>query len=173
MDAGGWQAMKHARALLEMARVISFNYTPPILKGLVREGTAEYRAGLKIRSRNDIETLCSCRESREWGKICPHSLALGLAYLQPRESVVIKSTAPASITPQGPRLIVDEDQPAITAFFILPPTFVSGWDRGQIMEQNVHLFLCGPANIGKDARVQPGRLVRDGNAKPGTVLPMS
>ncbi|HXO96622.1 MAG TPA: hypothetical protein VN857_08565, partial [Chthoniobacterales bacterium] len=77
MDAGGWQAMKHARALLEMGRVISFNYTPPILKGLVREGTTEYRAGLKIRSRSDIENLCSCRESREWGKICPHSLALG------------------------------------------------------------------------------------------------
>src|SRR5258708_37131314 len=133
MYTGGWKAMKHAQALLDMALVISFNYTPPILKGLVREGTTEYRAGLKIRSRNDIENLCSCRESREWGKICPHSLALGLAYLQPRESVVIKSTAPASITPQGPRLIVDEDQPAITAVFILPPTFVSGWDRGQIM----------------------------------------
>ena len=133
MDAGGWQAMKHARALLEMGRVISFNYTPPILKGLVREGTTEYRAGLKIRSKSDIENLCSCRESREWGKICPHSLALGLAFLQPRESVVIKSTAPASITPKGPRLIVDEDQPVVAAFFILPPTFVSGWDRGQIM----------------------------------------
>ena len=54
MDTGGWQAMKHARALLEMGRVISFNYTPPILKGLVREGETEYRAGLKIRTRSDI-----------------------------------------------------------------------------------------------------------------------
>jgi len=34
--------MKHARALLEMGRgVISFKYTPPIIKGLVREGTKE------------------------------------------------------------------------------------------------------------------------------------
>jgi len=55
MDAGGWQAMKHARALVEMGRVVSFNYTPPVLKGLVREGTIEYRAGLKIRTGTDIE----------------------------------------------------------------------------------------------------------------------
>jgi superfamily II DNA or RNA helicase len=133
MDTGGWQAMRHARALLEMGRVVSFNYTPPILKGLVREGTTEYRAGLKIRSRNDVENLCSCRESREWGKICPHSLALGLAFLRPREPVATKPTAPAAITPKGPRLTVDGEHPVITAFFILPPTFVSGWDRDQIM----------------------------------------
>jgi superfamily II DNA or RNA helicase len=133
MDVGGWQAMKHARALLEMGRVVSFNYTPPILRGLVREGTTEYRAGLKIRNRSDVENLCSCRESREWGKICPHSLALGLAFLQPRESAPIKPTAPALITPKGPRLTVDRDHPVIIASFIIPPTFVSGWDRNQIM----------------------------------------
>jgi superfamily II DNA or RNA helicase len=133
MDAGGWQAIKHARALVEMGRVISFNYTPPILKGLVREGTIEYRAGLKIRSRTDIENLCSCRESREWGKICPHSLALGVAFLRPRESAVIKPAEPAPVVPRGPRLIIDSAHPQITVFFILPPTFVSGCDRNQIM----------------------------------------
>ena len=133
MDAGGWQAMNHARALLEMGRVVSFNYTPPVLRGLVREATTEYRAGLKIRSRNDIENLCSCRESREWGKICPHSLALGLALLQRREFTASKSAAPVAIVPKGPHLIVDQDHPVLTAFFILPPTFVSGWDRGQIV----------------------------------------
>jgi superfamily II DNA or RNA helicase len=133
MDTGGWQAMKHARALLEMGRVVSFNYTPPILKGLVREGTTEYRAGLKIRSRSDVENLCSCRESREWGKICPHSLALGLAVLRRRESAAIKPTAPAAITPKGPRLTIEGDHPVITAFFIIPPTFVTGWNRDQIM----------------------------------------
>jgi superfamily II DNA or RNA helicase len=133
MDTGGWQAMKHARALLEMGRVVSFNYTPPILKGLVREGTTEYRAGLKIRSRSDVENLCSCRESREWGKICPHSLALGLAFLRPRQPATIKPRASTETTPKGPHLTVDSGHPSITAFFIIPPTFVSGWDRDQIM----------------------------------------
>jgi superfamily II DNA or RNA helicase len=133
MDAGGWQAMKHARALVEMGRVISFNYTPPILKGLVREGATEYRAGLKIRSRTDIENLCSCRESREWGKICPHSLALGLAFVHSRESFATEPITPAPIPPKGPRLTSGGDHPVITAFFIIPPTFVTGWDRNQLM----------------------------------------
>ncbi len=133
MDTGGWQAMKHARALLEMDRVISFNYTPPILKGLVREGATEYRAGLKIRTRSDIENLCSCRESREWGKICPHSLALGLAFLQRRESATIVPTGPTPIIPKGPLLTIDGNHPSITVFFVIPPTFLSGWDRNQVM----------------------------------------
>jgi len=132
MDTGGWQAMKHARALLEMGRVISFNYTPPILKGLVREGPTEYRAGLKIRTRSDVENLCSCRESREWGKICPHSLALGFAFLQLRESAAIVPTRPIPITPKA-LLTVDDNHPTITVFFVLPPSFLSGWDRDQVM----------------------------------------
>jgi superfamily II DNA or RNA helicase len=133
MDAGGWQAMKHARALVEMGRVISFNYTPPVLKGLVREGTTEYRAGLKIRTRTDVENLCSCRESRDWGKICPHSLAIGLAFLRPRESALSKPIGSPPVTPQGPRLALEGDYQAITAFFVIPPTFVSAWGRNQIM----------------------------------------
>jgi hypothetical protein len=83
MDTGGWQALKHAKALVEMGRVVSFHYSPPILRGLVREGETEYRAGLKIRGYTDVENLCSCRDSREWGTICAHSLALGLASIRP------------------------------------------------------------------------------------------
>src|ERR1700757_3288521 len=88
MDTGGWQALKHAKALVQMGRVVSYNYTPPVLRGLVRDGETEYRAGLKIRSYTDVENLCSCRQSRQWGKICAHSLAVGLA--------LIKSKMPAT-----------------------------------------------------------------------------
>src|ERR1700719_78005 len=83
LDTGGWPALKHAKALVQMGRVVSFNYSPPILRGLVREGETEYRAGLKIRGYTDVENLCSCRDSREWGTICAHSLALGLASIRP------------------------------------------------------------------------------------------
>ena len=72
IDTGGWQALKHAKALVQMGRVVSFNYTPPILRGLVREGETEYRAGLKIQSYTDVENLCSCRDSRAVGdNLCP------------------------------------------------------------------------------------------------------
>ena len=81
MDAGGWQAVKLARAFVDSGRVVSAAYQPPILKGLVRTGEQEFRAGLKINSPSDVENLCTCRESRQWGAICAHSLAVGYALL--------------------------------------------------------------------------------------------
>lgn len=48
MDAGGWQAVKLARALVEAGRVVSAAYHPPVLNGIVREGELELRAGLKL-----------------------------------------------------------------------------------------------------------------------------
>src|SRR5438874_1538141 len=78
LEAGGWQAMKQARALRGMGRVVSASYSPPMLKGLVREGDKEFRAGLKIAGASDIENICTCQQSRGWGTICAHSLAVGL-----------------------------------------------------------------------------------------------
>jgi hypothetical protein len=132
MDTGGWQTMKHARALVEMGRVVSAAYNPPLLRGLVREGTTEYRAGLKIRTKSDVENLCSCRDSREWGTICAHSLAVGLSFIRP------KPVAAAAPPPPAPRelkpiLKLDDADPRIIAYFILPPTFLNGWDRNQVM----------------------------------------
>ena len=83
-DAGGWKALKHARTLCDAGAVTSANYTQPLLKGVVREGGTEYRAGLKITSRTDIENLCTCRVSRGSGMVCAHSLAVGLAALRPK-----------------------------------------------------------------------------------------
>ena len=79
LEAGGWQAVKHARALVDMGRVSGASYAPPLLKGMVREGDTEFRAGLKIVTKTNIENICTCRQSREWGTICAHSLAVGLA----------------------------------------------------------------------------------------------
>ena len=89
MDTGGWQAMRHAKALVQMGRVVSFAYSPPVLRGLVREGETEYRAGLKIRGYTDVENLCSCRESREWGAICAGHLKIA-GYLDAVEGTRIR-----------------------------------------------------------------------------------
>ncbi|HMJ06357.1 MAG TPA: SNF2-related protein, partial [Chthoniobacterales bacterium] len=77
------------------------------------------------------------RESREWGKICAHALAVGLTYI---ESLVAKrevSTAPVTQdkAPAGPRFVEIGMESAIpVAFhFILPPNFASAWAKGQIM----------------------------------------
>src|SRR5437868_6722585 len=82
--AGGWQAMKAGRELFNAGRVLSANYEPPLLAGQVRDGQKTYRAGLRIRTPTDVENICTCRESREWGKVCAHLLAVGLAWLAPQ-----------------------------------------------------------------------------------------
>ena len=83
---GGWEAVKIARHLLAEGKVLSSNYTPPILKGVVQEGTTTYRSGLVLKSGIDLENLCSCRASRDWGTICAHSVAVGLHHLKPLEA---------------------------------------------------------------------------------------
>ncbi len=131
-DAGGWQVMKQARSLHEMRRIAAAAYEPPILQGRVREGETEYRAGLRILSKSNIENLCSCRVSRQLGAICAHSLAVGLEVLQPQ---------PPTSPPAGVVSVKNGDAPAarpiftdlengtpIELFVVLAPNFISGWD---------------------------------------------
>jgi superfamily II DNA or RNA helicase len=151
MDTGGWPAVKHAKALVQMGRVVSFNYTPPILRGLVREGETEYRAGLKIKSYTDVENLCSCRDSREWGTICAHSLALGLASIRPPPEPVKPAnptvTVRLPVLIAEPELTLDEadsgpgarvaerpaDRQCIELHLVLPPNLEASWEKDQIV----------------------------------------
>ncbi|MBN8249130.1 MAG: hypothetical protein J0L84_17010, partial [Verrucomicrobia bacterium] len=89
----GWEAVQHARALLASGRVLSSNWTPPVLKGVVQGGETTYRSGLVIRGSADIDNLCTCRASREDGILCPHSVAVGLHHL--------KGTTAAPAGPSG------------------------------------------------------------------------
>ena len=151
MDTGGWQAMRHAKALVQMGRVVSVAYLPPVLHGLVREAETEYRAGLKIRGYTDVENLCSCRASREWGAICAHSLAVGLALIQPKPVATKPALAP--VAPRLPVLIADgetgsavqgsgaddalphqsPDSHRIELHIILAPNLEAGWDKNQML----------------------------------------
>jgi hypothetical protein len=79
--AAGWEAVKNARSLLAAGKVISSNWSPPLLKGVVAEGASSYRAGLVIKGPVDIDNLCPCRASREGGVICAHSVAVGLHHV--------------------------------------------------------------------------------------------
>src|SRR5512142_2403358 len=119
--------MKPARELLKSGRVSEAKYEPPLLTGYVREGAKNYRSGLRIKSAIDVENLCSCWESRSAGKICAHSVAVGLGYLHPAAAVVtppIEATAPD--VPVGPQFVAGETPGATptTLHVILPPNFV-------------------------------------------------
>jgi SNF2 family DNA or RNA helicase len=92
-DAGGWQALKQARAIHELGRVLEVTYEPPLLQGRVREGETELRSGLRILSPSNVENLCTCRTSRRDGMICAHSLAVGLALIKPRPAAATPASA--------------------------------------------------------------------------------
>src|SRR4029079_1369959 len=82
----GWEVIKKARFLLEQGAVLSSNWTPPLLKGVVQEGSLSYRAGLVIKDTINLENICRCRPSQDWGTICAHSVAVGLHHLNRTQS---------------------------------------------------------------------------------------
>ncbi len=142
----GWEAIKTARALVAGGKVLSSNWTPPLLKGVVAEGSTSYRAGLVIKDTVNVDNLCSCRASRESGMICAHSVAVGLHHLR-RE----KQSPPGLATPApgragparaqgepqaGPRLrraASGETGERVEISVILPPTLAASIERGKVM----------------------------------------
>jgi superfamily II DNA or RNA helicase len=135
-DAAGWQVMKQARVLHEMGRAIGAVWEPPLLQGRVREGEREFRCGLRILSRTAIENFCSCRDSRQRGIICAHSVAVGLEALKPHAPVASAPAAPAGSTlPQAttrPPEISADDGESIELAIVLPANFAAAWEKGTI-----------------------------------------
>ncbi|MEA3186280.1 MAG: hypothetical protein QOD99_110 [Chthoniobacter sp.] len=131
MEAGGWQAMKEARALCAAGRVTSAEYVPPLLKGVVRDAGTEFRAGFKIESRSKLENACSCRVSRQWGTVCAHSLAVGLEVLKPKPPVVLSPTKVVPVA-TAPRFTTAEVGTRAVLHIVLPPTLDSSWEKNAI-----------------------------------------
>jgi len=139
--AAGWEAMKRARAYLEQDQVLSSNWTEPILKGVVQAGEISFRAGLVIKGPIDIENICSCRESREWGTICAHSVAVGLHWIRGQKGEAApaptRTRSVASVPPVPARkssgLLRDANGEPAELFIILPPNFEQAAARGKTM----------------------------------------
>ena len=83
LEIGGWRAMQEGRSLWEAGKVMSVDWVDPMLGGVVQAGTGTVNARLKLGKRlSDVENLCSCRQAREYGTVCPHVIALSLKYLE-------------------------------------------------------------------------------------------
>jgi superfamily II DNA or RNA helicase len=134
INAGGWPAMKAARDIVKADRVTEPRYEPPLLTGFVREGVKNFRSGLRIKSAADVENLCTCWESRSSGKICGHSVAVGLALLRPVPAIVPEAPAAEEPVP-APTFVPVGTEGARPAklHLILPPNFTSAWAKGQVM----------------------------------------
>ena len=128
----GWEVVKQARSLVASGRVLSSEWQPPNLRGTVQDGSATYRAGLVIRSASDADNHCTCRDARQRGLICAHSVAVGIHFLKPPAT---KET-PKAPPPKEPGLLrAPPGQPgeALQLFLILPPNFAIAAARGKVM----------------------------------------
>ncbi|HEX9046162.1 MAG TPA: hypothetical protein VF988_03985, partial [Verrucomicrobiae bacterium] len=142
-DVAGWEAVKTARAYLAQGQVVSSNWSPPLLRGVVRVGEIFFRASLVIKDEVDIENLCSCREARESGRICAHVVAAGLHWLRMQKKELAPPPAPApaaNATPQAKAPIrkpasLQRDANGLPAelCLILPPNVDQALARGKIM----------------------------------------
>lgn len=137
--AAGWDVMKLARAYLEQGQVLSSHWAPPLLRGVVQAGEASFRASMVIKSAIDVENLCTCREARQWGKICAHGVAVGLHRLRAqRPEAPAPVPSAAAIAPKPPARKTSairhdsEGEPA-ELFIILPPNLDQALARGRVM----------------------------------------
>jgi superfamily II DNA or RNA helicase len=140
-QAAGWEVMKRARAYIEQGQVLSSYWAPPLLRGVVQAGEGSVRASLVIHGRASMENLCPCRESREWGKICAHVVAVGLHWLKSQKAEAVAAsprssgTAIASRTPAKPVSGLRREaggEPA-ELYLILPPNLDQALARGKVM----------------------------------------
>ena len=135
-EAAGWDVMKHARAYLAQGQVVSSYWAPPLLRGVVQAGGMTFRGSLVIHNAVDIENLCNCRESREWGKICVHGVAVGLHWLQAQKAAAVPAPArPAATQParKTPSLLRATGGELAELYIILPPNFDQALARGKVM----------------------------------------
>ncbi len=139
--AAGWDVVKRARAYLQLGQVLSSDWQPPLLRGVVQNDGVSFRASMVVKSSIDIENLCTCREARAWGKICAHGVAVGLHWIAAQKSnnTATPARSIASVPPSpAPARKPDGLQRAPTGepaglFVILPPNFDQAIARGKIM----------------------------------------
>ncbi len=158
VSAGGWPTMKSAQELHRAGRVIEADYQPPLLSGTVQEGPRSFRSGLRIKSASHIENVCTCRQSREWGTVCAHALAVGLAYMDrvnpsaatagattmkkpaasvsgpvAREPIARSASTARDSGPAFVEIGANASATSVRLHFILPPQFDSAWAKQKIM----------------------------------------
>ncbi len=135
-DAGGWQAMKEARGMVKASRVLKATWEAPNLVGEVQGGSGLLKSGLIIEGPIDIENICTCQESRRLGRICGHSIAVGLHLLNPpAEAKANEAVAPSAPGTELSDLLDLSDDPSdnrAELCIVIPPNVESSFERGQL-----------------------------------------
>ncbi|MDE1171891.1 MAG: DEAD/DEAH box helicase [Verrucomicrobium sp.] len=138
---GGWPVLNEASSLQKAGRVAAVSLDGAFLTGQLRLTTGNLTARLKISDRlSEVENLCSCRQARERGTVCPHVVALGLEWIERQNgkaSPPPSASVPDPIAPATPsRLLSRAEAPAGTpvlhATLLLPLAFAEAWRSGKM-----------------------------------------
>lgn len=100
-EIGGWQVMKAARGLVDAGMAAVTSAEDGLIRGVAGGGKMKFTTGLRIRSRSDVENLCTCPHARRTGMMCEHALAVGLAHVRGQAAPVRPSTPSASARPDA------------------------------------------------------------------------
>ena len=136
MEMGGWQEMKRARALYAAGAVLSSAFDGTRLTGSVRDTGKDLSAGLLLRSRSDMDNLCTCFQSKRHGTLCAHALAVGTAWVHRHEKQPARpgeaAAAPASSSPGAVRPLITPAAASGPLLFSLTPNFIIALQRQKL-----------------------------------------
>lgn len=139
-DIGGWQAMKTARHLADSNAVTNPKAEGTNVRGQVAQGGKRYAAGLAVRSKSDVENLCTCPTSRARGLICEHSLAVALVISRQAAGEGVRSAGAKTAGVRSAQYAVPSVREAVPAIpapppgkfsVFIPPNVLDGSFRGQ------------------------------------------
>ncbi|CAN5395022.1 hypothetical protein BH23VER1_BH23VER1_33710 [soil metagenome] len=149
-SAAGWQAVKQARQIHAAGAVVRASYDGSLLKGVLTYGGKERAAGMLIRSRTDVDNLCTCPTARRSGGLCEHSVALALQVILGAPAGAAEARgfphggARGGDNPPASAAAGDAVRGAPAAVPLrveLPPKLSSGWGKGSVA---VRIARCDP-----------------------------
>ena len=135
MEMGGWQEMKRARALYAAGAVQEAAFDGTRLTGLVRDLGKDLSTGLLLRSRSDMDNLCTCFQARRHGSLCAHALAVGTAWVHRHDKPPARpGSSPSPTSPAAPTSSAAPPPAAAPGplEFILTPQFLLALQRQRL-----------------------------------------
>ncbi len=127
-EIGGWQVMKTARGLVDAGMATVSSAEPGLIRGVAGGGKMKFTTGLRIRSKSDVENLCTCPHARRTGMMCEHALAVALAQVR-QGAVPPPQKLPSTPSPlRAPSPVLSASVPGRFSVF-LPETILQGQAR--------------------------------------------
>ncbi len=133
MEMGGWQEMKRARAMWQAGAVSAAAFDGTRLTGIVRDQGKDFTCGLLLRSRSDMDNLCTCFQAKRSGSLCAHSLAAGTAWVHRHEKqpvAAVGTSASASTALAKPAVVSAVASGPLE--FVLAGNFIEGLQRQRL-----------------------------------------